>query len=204
MFMALTVGNIKRVGGSLALDFANSVDWRLSDAPHDWLTSYDDLIAWARASGGITAAQKTALGKMAKADPKKAAKIFKEAIDLREAVDRISRAVAINAKPAAKDVTILNKALAKCPARNKVDYGRGQFSWTLPKPDMTLPLWALTWSAADLFAGDDRERVKVCAGEDCGWLFVDRSRNIARRWCSMSDCGNRDKARRFYARHKGK
>ncbi len=200
--MALTVGNIKRVGGSLALDFANSVDWRLSEAPHDWLSTYDDLIAWARASGGLTAAQKTALGKLARKEPKKAAKVFSQAIELREAIDRLARTIARNAKPGKGDLAILNKALAKCPARNKVDYGRGSYGWSLPETDLSTPLWHLAWSAADLFAGQDRERVKVCAGEDCGWLFVDRSRNIARRWCSMSDCGNRDKARRFYARHK--
>jgi len=30
----------------------------------------------------------------------------------------------------------------------------------------------------------------------CTWLFLDRSRNRSRRWCSMATCGNRAKARR--------
>ncbi|RFU85979.1 CGNR zinc finger domain-containing protein [Streptomyces triticagri] len=43
-------------------------------------------------------------------------------------------------------------------------------------------------------------RVRRCAGPGCGWFFLDRSRNGARRWCSSGDCGNRDRARRHYER----
>jgi predicted RNA-binding Zn ribbon-like protein len=41
----------------------------------------------------------------------------------------------------------------------------------------------------------------LCRADDCGWLFVDASRNRSRRWCDMSECGNRAKAQRFRARH---
>jgi predicted RNA-binding Zn ribbon-like protein len=32
------------------------------------------------------------------------------------------------------------------------------------------------------------------------WLFVDESKNGTRRWCDMTACGNRAKARRHYLR----
>ena len=38
------------------------------------------------------------------------------------------------------------------------------------------------------------ERVRGCGR--CGWLFLDSSRGGRRRWCSMSTCGNREKASR--------
>ncbi|GAA5156166.1 CGNR zinc finger domain-containing protein [Pseudonocardia eucalypti] len=38
------------------------------------------------------------------------------------------------------------------------------------------------------------ERVRSCGR--CGWLFLDSSRGGRRRWCSMSTCGNREKATR--------
>jgi predicted RNA-binding Zn ribbon-like protein len=44
--------------------------------------------------------------------------------------------------------------------------------------------------------------VRVCAAEDCGWLFLDTSKNHTRRWCSMKSCGNRAKARRHYNKEK--
>ncbi len=43
---------------------------------------------------------------------------------------------------------------------------------------------------------DGGGRLKVCA--NCGWLFLDRSRNRSRIWCDMTVCGNRAKASRHY------
>jgi predicted RNA-binding Zn ribbon-like protein len=46
-------------------------------------------------------------------------------------------------------------------------------------------------------------RLKVCPGEHCGWAFYDHSRNQSGRWCSMSVCGGRAKARAHYRRRRG-
>jgi len=47
-------------------------------------------------------------------------------------------------------------------------------------------------------------RLKACADETCRWAFYDASRNRAGAWCSMADCGNRTKVRRFRARRAGR
>ena len=60
---------------------------------------------------------------------------------------------------------------------------------------------ALGFVAADavaLFGTNDRQRLKICGHERCGILFEDRSNGLRRQWCSMKDCGNRAKARRYY------
>lgn len=56
-------------------------------------------------------------------------------------------------------------------------------------------------SAVSILA-DHREhdRVKLCPGHDCGWLFLDETKNSRRRWCLMEVCGNRAKSSRHYAR----
>ncbi len=46
-------------------------------------------------------------------------------------------------------------------------------------------------------------RLKVCPGDHCGWAFYDHSRNQTGRWCSMSVCGGRAKARAHYRRVRG-
>jgi predicted RNA-binding Zn ribbon-like protein len=46
-------------------------------------------------------------------------------------------------------------------------------------------------------------RLKICPGDDCGWAFFDHSRNQTSRWCSMSVCGGRAKARSHYRRRRG-
>lgn len=43
-------------------------------------------------------------------------------------------------------------------------------------------------------------RIKICPADNCRWAFYDRSRNRSRSWCSMSSCGNREKARAWRQR----
>ena len=54
--------------------------------------------------------------------------------------------------------------------------------------------------AAELFSRPEPLPLKRCIGRNCGWFFLDTSRNKSRHWCSMTDCGNRAKARRHRAR----
>jgi predicted RNA-binding Zn ribbon-like protein len=46
-------------------------------------------------------------------------------------------------------------------------------------------------------------RLRPCANDECRLFLIDRSRAGTARWCSMSGCGNRMKARRHYSRAKG-
>jgi predicted RNA-binding Zn ribbon-like protein len=47
-------------------------------------------------------------------------------------------------------------------------------------------------------------RLKACTDEGCQWAFLDTTRNRSRTWCSMEECGNREKTRRYRARGRGK
>ncbi|MFI7632863.1 CGNR zinc finger domain-containing protein [Nonomuraea sp. NPDC049400] len=42
--------------------------------------------------------------------------------------------------------------------------------------------------------------MRACGSGRCALRFVDRSQAGNRRWCSMSRCGNRTKARRHHLR----
>ncbi|MCL6613391.1 MAG: CGNR zinc finger domain-containing protein [Firmicutes bacterium] len=78
----------------------------------------------------------------------------------------------------------------------------GGFAWKWGGEGKALDrmLWPVVRSAAELLISGDRERVRECAAEGCGWLFLDASRNTRRKWCAMTSCGNRAKARRYYER----
>jgi predicted RNA-binding Zn ribbon-like protein len=43
-------------------------------------------------------------------------------------------------------------------------------------------------------------RLKACTDEGCQWAFFDATRNRSRTWCSMEECGNREKTRRYRER----
>jgi predicted RNA-binding Zn ribbon-like protein len=47
-------------------------------------------------------------------------------------------------------------------------------------------------------------RLKACREHSCQWAFYDLSKNRSATWCSMKVCGNRNKARAFRARQRGK
>ncbi len=61
-------------------------------------------------------------------------------------------------------------------------------------------LEAILHDAVKLAFSPEKARVKVCG--NCGWLFIDRSKNRSRIWCDMAVCGNRRKASRHYHRKK--
>lgn len=52
--------------------------------------------------------------------------------------------------------------------------------------------------------GDDSRRLRICANDECRWVFNDHSPAGRRKWCDMSSCGNRAKAARHRERQKQK
>jgi predicted RNA-binding Zn ribbon-like protein len=76
------------------------------------------------------------------------------------------------------------------------------WDWRLDPSRLDHPLGPIAWSTADLLTSPEAHRLSLCAADDCGWLFIDSSRNHSRRWCDMADCGNRAKVRRFRSRRR--
>ena len=63
--------------------------------------------------------------------------------------------------------------------------------------------WRVPWLAVRnllRLLDEDPARVRKCANPDCPFWFLDTTRSGTRRWCSMTVCGNRLKARRHYER----
>jgi len=79
-------------------------------------------------------------------------------------------------------------------------FNNGRAAWAEPAAGSQL-LSALARDAIALVTSRLRGRVRRCAAEDCALLFVDTSRPGARRWCAMTRCGNRTKARTRTDRH---
>jgi predicted RNA-binding Zn ribbon-like protein len=77
---------------------------------------------------------------------------------------------------------------------------RVRLTWRGLGQDLTSPLWPVVWAAARLLDSAEAAQLRVCGGVDCGWVYVDRSRNGMRRWCEMATCGTQAKSRRRTAR----
>jgi predicted RNA-binding Zn ribbon-like protein len=93
----------------------------------------------------------------------------------------------------------LNALLAEAASHVRIVRAEGgglARGWEGLGESLESPLWPVTWAAGELLASSEAARLRVCAGDDCGWVYVDRSRNGLRRWCEMSTCGTTEKNRR--------
>lgn len=188
-------------GGALCLDFANTVDYRPSERRKDHLENYGDLIAWGRQAGALPPSQARLLLREAARDEKAAAAALHRARELREAVYRVFSAVAASRAAREADVAVLNAAVAGAFQNLRLAPAAGGYAWTWGgEPDLDRVLWPVVRSAAELLTCPELTCVRECAAEECGWLFLDRSKNRTRRWCDMKVCGNRNKVRRFHER----
>jgi predicted RNA-binding Zn ribbon-like protein len=70
----------------------------------------------------------------------------------------------------------------------------------LPGNELRAPLWPVLCSLTAVLTSADATRIGCCQAEGCGWFFVDESPNRTRMWCSSEVCGDRERARRAYAR----
>lgn len=129
----------------------------------------------------------------AETSPRKAANAHRRAIELRELLYAVLRAFAEGAPP----------PRARFEQHRRLMWQDGRWEWqTTPVAALDLPAQVILDDALDLLARG--ARVRKCASDRCGWLFLDTSKNHSRRWCSMDSCGNRAKTRRHYERHRAR
>lgn len=183
--------DFQMIGGSLALDFVNTVGNRLSSS-REYFTSVAEVGRWARLAGLTW--------------PRRALSLkpshLPALIALREELYTFFRPVAAGSPVPARGLERLNQRLAEVSPLRQIAGGRKGFAWTWDT-EVTEPEYLLgpvLWDAADLLISGKFAKIRQCADEACGWLFLDRSQAGKRRWCSMADCGNRYKARRHYRR----
>ncbi len=202
----------KYVGNNLSLDFVNSVSgrtWLGEGSSHDYkvlgdkLEDYSDLVVWANKAGIINYAAAEKLNRSGRANQKASQKFHKKAAVIREAIYRIFICLVRGEEPEEEDIRLLDRECAAAREHQKLQYESGEFNWKLElqSGDPAGILWQIALSASELLTSGSLHKVKECAGEDCGWLFLDTSKNGSRQWCSMKDCGNLVKVRKFREKH---
>jgi predicted RNA-binding Zn ribbon-like protein len=199
----------KYVGGDPSLDLVNTVDWTARGPVEDRLTDFERLTRWAEGAGVITAHQGTQARSLALTQPRMAERVHREAVELRwqlrqlfMAAGRRARADGGGALEAFNDSlrAALSELTLAAPSRGAAADTPLQWGWRRASERLDSILWPVLRAAADLLTSPEAMQIRECAGDDCGWMYVDRSRNGLRRWCQMETCGNREKARRRAAR----
>jgi predicted RNA-binding Zn ribbon-like protein len=194
-------GEFQLVAGHLALDFANTLDYRYDpDRLIDLLPSYERFLAFCRQSGITTAAQMSKLLDGLSAPGRQ--RVLKEVIGFREALYSLILSAVHDRRPDESHLRTLNGFLSEARAVDEIVWHKRRFVRSLH--DVTEqphgPLRQVVDAAVALITSSDICNVRECSEKTCRWFFLDRSRNHSRRWCDMQLCGNRSKAKRFYAR----
>ncbi|MEX2221080.1 MAG: ABATE domain-containing protein [Candidatus Rokuibacteriota bacterium] len=190
--------------GRLCLDFTNTVRARPLSERIESISIYSDLLSWARQATILTPGETALLTEMAQQNPRGAGEALGQALVLREALYGLLSARAAGLQAPASDLQTVNKAIGRGMSRAGVKpSAQGGFEWSWPDPPgLDRVGWWVARSAAELLTSPDLTGVRECAGYDCGWLFMDTTKNRSRRWCDMATCGNRAKGRRHYERRK--
>lgn len=165
-------------GGALALDVANSVILRFDGDRSVDRFAIDVQLAAFPAAAEQFCAERALFGPLAPVETSNRDGFLR----LREAIDRHFRAQVLGQADRGTLADLLEAA-----------------ALMLRSASSEAALEAATArSALQLAATPEPDRLKICG--NCGWLFLDRSKNRSRTWCDMAVCGNRMKANRHYRR----
>jgi len=183
-------------GGDPALDFVNTLDERLSGAPVEHLATYGDLVRFAELAGLIKVSTATRLRSR---DGPNGSRIARRACELREHLYAVLAAAhSGKAVPKTSLEAIASEVRRAHAARGLVAAPSNAVShgWVSPSsPD--IPLHACALAVESLLVMADRSRIRKCGASDCAVYFIDTSKAHRRQWCSMQNCGNREKQRRW-------
>ena len=195
------------VGGDPALDLVNTVDYTDRGLEQERLTTYGRVIEWAEGAKVLSARQAAALRAQARTRRREAEAALRTTLRVRQVLSRLFGALARgdSGKEALDDFNrLLGPVLGHLRVTGPSDrLKRGQplqLGWEQLETKVESIVWPVLWSAASLLVSGEAARIRVCGGTDCGWMYVDRSRNQLRRWCQMETCGTREKSRRRYER----
>jgi predicted RNA-binding Zn ribbon-like protein len=197
--MTATVNSFDWSGGHPALDFVNTLDERPLPAPIENLADYADLVRFTGLAGLVAPGQARQLRKLSQADH---ARVARRARDLREQLYGALTALHRRKAIPPDNLRAITTAIRAARAARELVVANGpriaRHDWLAPY-DPEVPLHACAIAIEDLLTGTDRGRVRKCAATDCEVYFIDRSKGRRRHWCSMKNCGNREKQRRWRA-----
>lgn len=191
------------IAGDVALDFVNTVVWAAGGLGNERLRDYDSLTRWAEGAGVVPQGTGAGLRRIAARQPRQAAATLRRARALRDTVRRVFQTVAGTGAPGPA-LEALDRAVADTLRHHRLRPSRGprshgaaaEWCWSNADERLDSPLWPVALAAAELLVSEEAANVKTCGGAECGWMFVDRSRNGLRRWCIMEECGTMEKTRR--------
>lgn len=186
------------VDAERVLAFINTLSSRPTKAPVERLDSYQALVDWAREQHLVSGAAADRLAAEARKHPGHASAVLAKAKTFREALNALAQAIETGKPPSPDTLQTIGSFLASAYANARlVPHDRALQWMASAEDDLERIIWEIGRAAGRLVISPRLARVRACGASDCGWWFVDDTKNRSRRWCDMKLCGNREKLRRF-------
>jgi len=190
------ISKLPFLGGNLSLDFVNTVHDRHEAPLRDLLQNYLDLVTWVYFADAINNSQKERLLQIGLERLQEANQIYDDSLNLRELLYDFIINMMNQVEVSPGNMQSINQWISKIFSNMKLAQLGNFFilDWKEENFGLESVLWPIIRAFTDLVTSEDTNHIKECS--NCGYLFVDSSKNKSRRWCSMEICGNREKARR--------
>jgi predicted RNA-binding Zn ribbon-like protein len=188
-------------GGHPALDLVNTLDERPLPSPIENLVTYRDLTRFAALAGLID--QRTAAS-LQRQGSRSGPLVVKRARKLREHLHDVLAASHAKRPARQSDLDALSAAIQAAHAARALvaspSPGLMSRRWS-PALAPEIPLHACSLAIERLLVDEERKRIRKCGASDCAVYYLDTSKGQRRQWCSMDNCGNREKQRRWRCTH---
>lgn len=184
-------------GGHPALDLVNTLDERPSGAPIETLATYKALVNFTELAGLVAPALAKRLRSL---EGLVCTRVVRRARELREDLYEILASIH-DERPVPQGrldaiAVDVRRAHAARAFTSRGASGVITCDWGSPaSPE--IPLHACALAVEALLLSADHSRIRKCGATDCEVYFIDSSKARRRQWCSMKNCGNREKQRRW-------
>lgn len=198
-----TVETLPLDGGWLCLDFINTVGNRIVKPTRCYLPDNNEILKWAKRVNIFSSKEVSEIKGKNSEYPDMAEKDHKKVINMRETLYKMFSSIANDLSPSGSILKQFNKYLSETFDNLKVVVNKNRVvteDWRKENTGMHQFQSMIIKSAYELLKSDLLRALKQC--DKCGWLFLDRSKNRSRRWCSMETCGSSDKSQRYYRKMK--
>jgi predicted RNA-binding Zn ribbon-like protein len=186
----------------VGLAFVNTLELERA-GPVEHLPTVESALDWLQDHSLLHSdARRAALARLER-EPAEAVRVLGRIHRLRAAMRELADAAVDRRPPDARQLDRINRAL------------RTPYTYVLvPAPDgvsldhrhvgdpLEGAMARLAESIAREVSTGHPDRLRICANDECRWVFQDTSRTGRRKWCDMSTCGNRAKVARHRERRR--
>ncbi len=189
------------IAGNPVLDFHNTVTWPPRGKSNNRLPRPVDLVRWGVDSGIVTSGEARRLHAYCLRNGSRSRSELADTLLLRDLIHSLFSNLVEHRAPSDTSIAALNRHLKKLRSQQRIEFRHGELCWSpVVSRGTNMIMDRLAFSAANLITSDDLRRLRTCANPECGWLFLDTTKNGLRKWCSMAECGGRAKSKRYYQR----